>query len=154
MAELERLLRACGIDFDPQDLRIMCLPHVLNICSKHATDNFTSTNLTSIAESSFDFPGSNVNKQAYIEVLKVDPVARARDVVRIVCSSSLCRESFKEIILDGNIKKYWRDEEKEVITLAVLELIHDVKTRWDSRYCMVKRLRYYCQVRCHDNMYI
>ena len=118
----------------------MCLPHVLNICSKHATDDFASINLTSIAESSFDFPGSNVNKQAYIQALKVDPVARARDMVRIVRSSSLRRESFKEIILDGNIKKYWRDEEKEVITLAVLKLIHDVKTRWDSRYCMVKRL--------------
>ena len=140
MAELKRLLGACGIDFNPQDSRIMCLPHVLNICSKHATDDFASTNLTSIAESSFDFPSNNVSKQAYIEALKVDPVARARDVVCIVRSSSLHHESFKEIILDGNIKKYWRDEEKEVITLAVLELIHDVKTRWDSRYCMVKRL--------------
>ena len=102
----------------------------------------------------FDLRVISVSKQAYIEVLKVDPVARARDVVRIVCSSSLRCESFKEIILDGNIKKYWRDEEKEVIMLAMLELIRDVKTRWDSRYCMVKRLRYYRQVRCHDNMYI
>ena len=151
MSELSRLLQRRGIDFDAQDLRIMCLPHVLNICSKHATDDFTSADFSSVLESSFEFPDSSINKHTYIEALRKDPAARARDVVRIVRSSSLRRESFKTLIVDGNRREYWRDEEQNVMELPVLELLREVKTRWDSRYSMAKRLRLYCQVRCNKN---
>ena len=48
------------------------------------------------------------------------------------------------------IKKWWRDEDQKVIKLPTLELLHDTKTRWDSRYFMVNRLQLYCQVHC-DN---
>ena len=140
MTELSHLLQEHSINFDPQDSCIMCFPHILNICSKHATDDFTSADLTSVSEASFVFPGSNVNKHAYLEALRRDPITRARDVVHIVRSSSLHHESFEEIILDGNIKKYWRDKECEVVELPVRELIHDVPTRWDSKYAMVQRL--------------
>lgn len=151
MTELSRLLQERGIDFDPQDSRIMCFPHILNICSKHATNDLASADLTSVSEASFVFPGSNVNKHAYLEAFRRDPIACARDVVRIVRLSSLRRESFKEIILDSNIKKYWRDEECEVVQLPVRELIRNVPTRWDSKYAMAQRLRLYCQVRRDDN---
>ena len=151
MAELSRLLQRRGIDFDSEDLRIMCLPHVLNICSKHATDDFTSADFSSVLESSFEFPNSSLNKHTYVEALRKDPAARARDVVRIVHSSSLRRESFKTLIVDGNNREYWRDEEQNVMELPVLELLREVKTHWDSRYSMVKRLRLYRQVRCDKN---
>ena len=147
MTKLSRLLQERGIDFDPQDSRIMCFPHILNICSKHATDDLASADLTSVSEASFVFPGSNVNKRAYLEALGRDPIAHAHDVVHIVRSSSLRCESFKEIILDGNIKKYWRDEECEVVQLPVRELICNVPTHWDSKYAMAQRLRLYRQVR-------
>ena len=151
MSELSRLLQGRDIDFDPKDSRIMCLPHIINLCSKHAMDDFTSADFTSVPEASFKFPGSNTNKRAYITALRKDPAAHSCDVVRIVRSSSLCRKSFKDIILDSNARKYWKDEEQNVIELPVLELIHEVKTRWDSRYYMARRLRFYCQVRCNDN---
>ena len=123
MIELSRLLQRRGIDFDSEDLRIMCLPHVLNICSKHATDNFTSADFSSILESLFEFPNSSINKRTYVEALRKDPTAHARDVVCIVRSSSLRCESFKTLIVDGNNREYWRDEEQDVMELPVLELL-------------------------------
>ncbi|KIM64060.1 hypothetical protein SCLCIDRAFT_50902, partial [Scleroderma citrinum Foug A] len=77
MTELSRLLQRRGIDFNSQDLHIMCLPHVLNICSKHATDDFTSADFSSILESLFEFPNSSINKRTYVEALRKDPAARA-----------------------------------------------------------------------------
>ena len=151
MAELSRLLQRRGIDFDSQDSRIMCLPHVLNICSKHATDDFTSADFSSVLESTFEFPGSSLDKHTYVEALRKDPTARACDVVCIVRSSSLRCESFKMLIVDGNKREYWRDEEQNVTELPMLELLHEVKTRWDSRYSMVKQRWLYRQVCCDKN---
>ena len=154
MSELSCLLQEHGIDFDPQDSHIMCLPHVLNICSKHATDNFTSTDFTPVPETLFEFPGSSTNKHAYVEALRKDPAVCAHNMVRIVHSSSLHCESFKAILLDGNSREYWRDEEQNIIELPVLKLLCEVKTCWDSRYFMVKWLWLYCQVCCDNNPYI
>ena len=151
MAKLSLLLLERSINFDPEDSHIMCLPHIINICSKHTTDDFSSADFTLVPEALFAISGSKINKCAYVAVLRKDPAARACDVVRAVCSSSLRRETFKELILDGNNKKWWRDEEQNVVELPVLELLRDTKTRWDSRYYMVNRLRLYRQVRCDDN---
>ena len=152
MTELLCLLQVHGINFNPKDSRIMCLPHIINLCSKHAMDNFASADFTAVPETSFESSGNTtIDKCAYVAALRRDPVARARDVVRIVRSSSLHRESFKDIILNGNAKKYWRDEERNVIELPALELIRDVKTRWDLRYQMARRLRFYRQVHCDDH---
>ena len=151
MVELLHLLQRHGINFDSQDLSIMCLPHVLNICSKHATDDFTSTNFSSVLELSFKFPGSSLNKHTYVEALRKDPAAHAHDVVHIMHLSSLHHESFKMLIVDGNKREYWRDEEQNVTELPMLELLHKVKTRWDSRYAMAKRLWLYHQVHCDKN---
>ena len=146
LSELSRLLKNRDILFDSQDLRIMCLPHILNICAKHATDDFTSADFSSISGESFQFPRGNVDKHTYLEALNRDPFARARDVVRVVRSSNLRRESLREIVLDGNNKKYWRNEDNEVEILPLLELIRDVPTRWDSKRSMAERLRMYHEV--------
>ena len=151
MSELSRLLQRRGIDFDAQDLHIMCLPHVLNICSKHATDDFTSEDFSSVLESSFKFPDSSINKHTYIEALRKDPAAHARNVVHIVHSSSLRCESFKTLIVDGNCREYWRDKEQNIMELPVLKLLHKVKAYWDSRYSMAKQLWLHHQVHCNKN---
>jgi len=140
MFELSCLLQEHDIDFDPQDSCIMCLAHVVNICSKHATDNFTSADFTLVPDALFAITSSNINKHAYIAALRKGPAAHTRDVVCTVHSSSLRHETFKEIILDGNDKKWWRDEDQKVIKLPTLELLRDTKTLWDSRYFMVNRL--------------
>jgi hypothetical protein len=45
MEELAKLLQSCDIDFDPLDRRIMCFPHIMNICVQHVIANFTNIEL-------------------------------------------------------------------------------------------------------------
>jgi hypothetical protein len=49
MEELERLLHQRDINFDHMDRRIMCFPHVINICCQHILTKFTNVNLVDIA---------------------------------------------------------------------------------------------------------
>ncbi|KIK13434.1 hypothetical protein PISMIDRAFT_44079, partial [Pisolithus microcarpus 441] len=66
-----------GIDFDPVDRRIICFPHVLNICSGHVTDEYMAVDFASISEAWVDALDGNkvIDKDAYIEALRHDPIA-------------------------------------------------------------------------------
>jgi hypothetical protein len=72
--------------------------------------------------------------------LKRDPIKRARRIVRIVRSSDQRKQAFKKVINTGNHSGWFRNHDNEVIELPDLELLRDVKTRWDSVYCMIERL--------------
>jgi hypothetical protein len=53
MEEMEHLLHLHDIDFDHLDRRIMCFPHIINICCQHILSEFTNVNLvdtTGVAE--------------------------------------------------------------------------------------------------------
>ncbi|KIK19821.1 hypothetical protein PISMIDRAFT_43191, partial [Pisolithus microcarpus 441] len=141
--ELSRLLTLCGIDFDPVDCRIICFPHVLNICSGHVTDEYTAVDFASISKAWVDALDGNkvINKDAYIEALQHDPIALGHDIVRAVRASSLRREAFTDILKTGNDKGWFVDEGNNPVTLPVVELLRDVRTHWDSVYCMINRLR-------------
>ncbi len=75
-----------------------------------------------------------------------DPLSRARRVVRLLRSSDERREGFRGFIKDGNQHGWFvgKDEDNNRITIEVpqLELLRDVKTRWDSVYLMLRRLRH------------
>ncbi|KAF8631004.1 hypothetical protein AX17_005175 [Amanita inopinata Kibby_2008] len=45
----------------------------------------------------------------------------------------------------GNMGKLWKDAENNVIQIKVCMLIHDVKTRWDSTFLMIRRVIEFCQ---------
>jgi hypothetical protein len=72
--------------------------------------------------------------------LKRDPIKRARRIVRIVRSSDQRKQAFKKVINTGNHSGWFRSHDNEVIELPDMELLRDVKTRWDSVYCMIERL--------------
>jgi hypothetical protein len=72
--------------------------------------------------------------------LKRDPIKRARRIVRIVRSSDQRKQAFKNVIETGNHSGWFRSHGNEVIKVPDLELLRDVKTRWDSVYCMIERL--------------
>ena len=72
--------------------------------------------------------------------LKQDPIKRTRRIVRIMCSSDQRRQAFKNVINTGNHSGWFRSHDNEVIKLPNLELLRDVKTWWDSVYCIIKRL--------------
>src|SRR5712691_11724213 len=72
--------------------------------------------------------------------LKRDPIKRARRIVRIVRSSDQRKQGFKDVINNGNDSGWFKSDDNEVLELPNLELLHDVKTRWDSVYRMIERL--------------
>jgi hypothetical protein len=134
MEELEKLLRTQNVRFDSIDKRIMCFPHVINICCQHVISQFTDIDL---AESINEFIAEELSYlpqlQTFEEAIKRDPVALGRNIVRVLRSSGQRRDAFDQLIRDGN--------EKGWFTVEQLQLLRDVKTRWDSIYFMLRRLR-------------
>jgi len=120
----------------------MCFPHVVNICCQHIIKEFTNIELADIEEIRLTTLPNLTNTPSYEDAVKRDPVACGRNVVRILQSSGQRRDAFNDIIKDGNTKGWFRvGDPPQVIQLRPLQLLHDVKTRWDSVYFMIRRLR-------------
>jgi hypothetical protein len=85
-------------------------------------------------------PHGSPDEQTFEEAVKRDPIALARVVVGAIRASGQRREHFNRIILDGNANDYFVVGE-QVVKIPSLQLLRDVKTRWDSIYYMVQRLR-------------
>ncbi len=78
--------------------------------------------------------------QAWYRGLKHDPIKHTRRIVHIMRSSDQRRQVFKNVINTGNDSGWFMSCDNEVIELPDLELLHDVKTQWDSVYYMIERL--------------
>jgi hypothetical protein len=151
MAKLACLLASRDIDFDAKDRRIRCFPHILNICSGHLVDKLTDMNIHDIAEAWVSTLPQDLNdRQTYQDALERDPIALGRAVVQALRASGQRRDAFEDFIKEGNTKGYWEEEDKDgeaiKVKIDVLQLIRDVKTRWDSVYYMIRRLRLLQQV--------
>jgi hypothetical protein len=132
----------------------MCLPHVINICCGHVIREFTDEELI---EDSEDLDDSIICSetetsslpQTYEEATKCDPIALGHSIVRVIRSSRQRRDAFQELILTGN-EKLWFKVKKGPRSIEVqlekLQLLRDVRTRWDSVYYMLCRLRELCPV--------
>lgn len=117
MQELARILNARDIPFDAADRKIMCYGHVVDLSSKRVIDKDDNRDYAS-------------------------KVAHARSVVGAIRGSGMRRDTFKDIIKNGNANKWFMDPEgSDVVELKELELLRDVRTRWDSVYQMLSRLR-------------
>ena len=143
MAELSRLLDRRDIPFDQHENRIMCFPHVINICCQHVLKEFTCLDHASTDEDDIaDLPELGHTQQSWDDAVRRDPIALARNIVRTIRASGHGREQFNSIIIDGNDKQWFTDgDPPHVVQLEQLELLRDVKTRWDSVYYMIERLR-------------
>ena len=75
-----------------------------------------------------------------------DPLRRARQLIRFLRSSDQRREDLQKTIRKGNNQNWFigTDDDGNTTTIKVpeLELLRDVKTRWDSVYLMLARLQY------------
>jgi hypothetical protein len=134
LSELAVLLEKQNINFNSIDRCIMCFPHVINICCQHVISTFTNAELS---ESTEEFSADEVPDRPHLQTFKQavsrDPIALGRNIIRTFRSSGQCHDSFIEAIRDGNAKGYFKIKE--------LQLLRDVKTRWDSVYLMLLRLR-------------
>jgi hypothetical protein len=72
-------------------------------------------------------------------------VEHARSFVQMIQQSRMRRDGFRDAIKNGNANKWFTDlEGSKVVTVVVveeLELLCDVRTRWDSVYQMLSRLQ-------------
>jgi hypothetical protein len=75
---------------------------------------------------------------------KGDPLKRARTLVRFLRSSDERKLGFQKYIRNGNSMGLFHrltDGKYEKVQVPEVEPIRDVRTRWDSAYLMVLRLR-------------
>lgn len=77
----------------------------------------------------------------WIAGIKRDPLTRARRLIHFLRSSGQRRARLAAIITEGNQKDWFIGDHHRPITIAARHLLRDVKTRWDSVYAMLLRLR-------------
>ena len=106
-------------------------------------DEFTNAELIDAAVAFVPcIPHNDPDRQTFEEACRRDPIALGRDIVRALRASGQRRELFDDIVKDGNEKGHFRvGENPSPVTLPQLQLLHDVRTRWDSVFFMIKRLR-------------
>jgi hypothetical protein len=90
-----------------------------------------------------------VKYEKWIEGIKSDPLRRAQRLVRILRASDDRRRGLQQYIVDGNECKWFHRTEtragkhvKVQVQVPALQLLRNVKTRWDSVFMMLQRLRH------------
>lgn len=130
MESLKNLLAVRDIVIDATDRRIMCFAHVINLCSGRVIDAISKG-----ANNDNDLSSGG-------DIIATDPIGVARAAVRAIRETSDRRSAFSGIIKSGNEKGWFKTEGSSVpIRLKELQLLRDVRTRWDSVYYMLNRLR-------------
>lgn len=160
MKELQELLVKREIMFDHLNNRIMCYPHIINICTSHIVAASTrvskkyldSNGLDGDDEDEFDpisprhrtgpeideeFTASQPpGRQAWLKSLNSDPIKRVADIVRYIRASDGRKQTFAGIV------QLCTKGDPDLCNAPPLQLIQHVKTRWDSVYLMLQRFRF------------
>jgi hypothetical protein len=107
-------------------------------------DDNTGRNIDDLELDCYDDEGKS-NLKHWFAGIKRNPLRRARRVIRLLRSSDLHRENFRIFIQDGNTRKWFYERTQSgkhnPVQVPELQLLRDVKTRWDSVYSMLQRLR-------------
>lgn len=143
MKHLELLLAACELplEFDAADRRVMCFPHIMNICVQHVIDEFSAPDLVAIAKAWVDGLDDEVEKNSYLDAVKKNLVALGCDIVRVIRASGIRRDEFTKTIATGNLQEWFKNPAAEIVKVPETQLLRDVRTRWDSTFYMINRLR-------------
>jgi len=135
MKAFEDLICIQDVPFDHRDNCIMCFPHIINICSTHVIESFTNMALAD-EQAEFDptLPPLVPAEQTYDDVCGRDPIALYCSTVRAVHASGQRCDQLQAIIHDGNANGWFRSPEdpNEIIQIPEVQLLHDVRTQWDS----------------------
>src|SRR6267154_6237217 len=139
MLELEHLLGEHKIEFDAQDHRIMCFPHIINICIRHILHSFSNSDpadledalVGAFADDSDDDSGGsdsdNDMSKKYLEAIKKDLVALGCQTVKAIRASGLQHEEFAHLIESCNSSGLFKLQGK-VIQVPQYQLLRDVRT--------------------------
>jgi hypothetical protein len=142
MMEFGKRLELRDIPFDYADRQISCFAHVINIACQHLLSGLTNSELADSEDLLVPIASEVPRQQTFAQALQRDPVALGRNLVRVFRSSGQRRALFDDIIRDGNVKGWFTVGNPPVpAKLRQVQLLRDVKTRWDSVYFMLHRLR-------------
>ncbi|KAF8546954.1 hypothetical protein OG21DRAFT_1397585, partial [Imleria badia] len=92
-------------------------------------------------------PGSHTGN-ALARALLYHLIGHGRDAVHTLRNSGQRWYNFQQTIKSGNEQEWCVNQGGQLITLPVVELLHDVKTRWDSTYYMINLCACNFQVPC------
>ncbi|EIW74484.1 hypothetical protein CONPUDRAFT_36856, partial [Coniophora puteana RWD-64-598 SS2] len=81
MQELQSLLQAREIEFDANQHRIMCFPHIVNICVNHIVKSFSDLRMVDAHAWDQAIPDEGT-RTAFVGAVLSDPIAEARGIVR------------------------------------------------------------------------
>jgi len=134
MEELKTMLTKRDIAFNVEDRRIMCFAHVVDLCSRRViravSDGVEPRN-----------DGSSSDSDAAVS----NPIALACAVVQVIWGSGSRRDAFDDVIVRGNAKGWFKQgKPSRIVQVKPLQLLQDVRMRWDSVHHMLKRL---CEMR-------
>ena len=91
------------------------------------------------------FDPADPQLQKWFAGIKRDPLKRARRMIRFLRASDQRRDGLRDFIRNGNKQKWFSqktdDGKRTVVEVKEVQLLRDVKTRWDSIYLMLERLR-------------
>jgi hypothetical protein len=107
---------------------------------QHILHDYSTADFTYV-DDSWLIDGVTIQKEAYVAALKVKTLDCARDIIRTIRRSNGRREGFKDMIVKGNERGWWKDEDGNPKLLPVVELLLDEATRWDSCFIMLNRFR-------------
>jgi len=143
---LEKLLLEREItSFDAKDNRIMCFSHVVNIAVQHVLSKMSSVkapeNDDDDSEGLTDAANADENRgfeQTFQNACAQDPIFRLRKIVTAIRASGQRREALTTWIENGNKSGLFVLQNTSV-EIKPMQLLRDVRTRWDSTYQMIKR---------------
>lgn len=127
------MIEGRDLEFDAEDRQIMCFGHIVELSSgrvvRAASGNVDDRDDESSSDSDNSLDTSNL-------------IAKAHVAVRAIRGSGLRRCAFDNVVRDGNANRWFRQgQPPKIVQLKQLQLLRDVRTRWDSVYQMLKRLR-------------
>jgi hypothetical protein len=137
MWSLEMMLKDRDIAFDAVECQVMCFAHIIDLSSGQVT-----CSAGNMVDSDGDNSSSSDNESA-----ASDPIARGCSIVRVIRGSGMRQDTFDEVVKNGNERGWFKSGRPPVaVKIKSLQLLRDVRTRWDSIYLMLNRLREMCPV--------
>ena len=170
MIHLEHIFKRKQIAFNAKKNRIRCFPHIINICVSHIIQSFDkilrpsqfdiqdSESEHSDDDEPVEYKGNETDEEdddapvlqeflddrhmeGWFRAIKRNPVKMGRKIIHTVCSSGQHRDGFQLSISTGNQSNSFTNENGNPIFVKQLQLLPDVKHRWDSLYVMLGRMR-------------
>ncbi|KIK80919.1 hypothetical protein PAXRUDRAFT_157343, partial [Paxillus rubicundulus Ve08.2h10] len=151
MVELSRiLLEEQEFFFNPVDRHIHCFPHIYNLCVQCMLDKYTHTDFSQCPQMWNNSAGVVIYRDSYTKTVCNNPIGQGRDIIHTICSSSLHHLNFRQTLISGNEQEWFTNDKGNIIMLPVVQLLHNVKTHWDSTYYMINCLHALQQVSIYD----